>query len=40
MLLNHKKQAGFSIVSLMIASAIGLFLIGGAGKVYVDSKNA
>ncbi|MEW8029919.1 MAG: PilW family protein [Candidatus Thiodiazotropha sp.] len=38
--LNHKKQAGLSIVSLMVASAIGLFLIGGAGKVYVDSKNA
>ncbi|MBW9266071.1 MAG: PilW family protein [Candidatus Thiodiazotropha sp. (ex. Lucinisca nassula)] len=38
--LSHQKQAGFSIISLMIASAIGLFLIGGAGKVYVDSKNA
>ncbi|MEW8228684.1 MAG: PilW family protein, partial [Candidatus Thiodiazotropha endolucinida] len=38
--LNHNKQAGLSIVSLMVASAIGLFLIGGAGKVYVDSKNA
>ncbi|MES9939364.1 MAG: PilW family protein [Candidatus Thiodiazotropha sp. 6PLUC2] len=33
------NQSGFSIVSLMIASAIGIFLIGGAGKVYVDSKN-
>lgn len=38
--LSHQKQAGFSIISLMIASAIGLFLIGGAGKVYIDSKNA
>jgi type IV pilus assembly protein PilW len=32
-------QSGFSLISLLIASAIGLFLIGGAGKVYVDSKN-
>jgi type IV pilus assembly protein PilW len=38
--ISHPKQAGFSILSLMIASAIGLFLIGGIGKVYVDSKNA
>jgi type IV pilus assembly protein PilW len=38
--LNHHKQSGFSIISLMIASLIGLFIIGGAGKVYVDSKNA
>ncbi|MEW8586136.1 MAG: PilW family protein [Candidatus Thiodiazotropha sp.] len=36
---NH-RQAGFSIISLMIASAIGIFLIGGAGKIYLDSKNA
>ncbi|MEW8693674.1 MAG: hypothetical protein AB2535_21790, partial [Candidatus Thiodiazotropha endolucinida] len=34
------RQAGFSIISLMIASAIGLFLIGGTGKIYLDSKNA
>ncbi|MES9896024.1 MAG: PilW family protein [Candidatus Thiodiazotropha endolucinida] len=34
------KQAGFSLISLMIASAIGIFLIGGAGKIYLDSKNA
>lgn len=34
------RQAGFSIISLMIASAIGIFLIGGAGKIYLDSKNA
>ncbi|MCU7891039.1 MAG: PilW family protein [Candidatus Thiodiazotropha sp. (ex Ustalcina ferruginea)] len=34
-----KKQAGFSIISLLIASSIGIFLIGGAGKVYVDSKS-
>jgi type IV pilus assembly protein PilW len=36
---NH-RQAGFSLLSLLIASAIGLFLIGGAGKIYLDSKNA
>ncbi|MCU7932681.1 MAG: PilW family protein [Candidatus Thiodiazotropha sp. (ex Codakia rugifera)] len=34
-----KKQAGLSIISLLIASSIGVFLIGGAGKVYVDSKS-
>jgi type IV pilus assembly protein PilW len=35
----REYQTGFSIVSLMIASAIGIFIIGGAGKVYIDSKN-
>lgn len=39
-LINLQTQTGFSIISLMIASAIGLFLIAGAGKVYLDSKNA
>ncbi|MBT3055791.1 MAG: PilW family protein [Candidatus Thiodiazotropha sp. (ex Codakia orbicularis)] len=34
------RQAGFSLVSLLISSAIGVFLIGGAGKIYLDSKNA
>ncbi|MCG8052258.1 MAG: PilW family protein [Candidatus Thiodiazotropha endolucinida] len=34
-----KKQSGVSLISLMIASVIGIFVIGGAGKVYVDSKN-
>jgi type IV pilus assembly protein PilW len=32
-------QAGFSILSLMIASVIGIFIMGGAGKVYIDSKH-
>jgi type IV pilus assembly protein PilW len=36
---NH-TQGGFSIISLLIASAIGLFLVSGAGKIYLDSKNA
>ncbi len=40
MTVNKTHQAGFSILSLMIASAIGIFLIGGAAKVYVDSKNS
>ncbi|MES9968644.1 MAG: PilW family protein [Candidatus Thiodiazotropha sp.] len=35
-----RRQAGFSIISLMIASAIGIFLMGGAGKIYLDSKSA
>jgi type IV pilus assembly protein PilW len=37
---NIRRQAGISLLSIMIASTIGLFIIGGAGKVYVDSKNA
>ncbi|MES9992265.1 MAG: PilW family protein [Candidatus Thiodiazotropha sp.] len=40
MIRSTRKQAGLSIISLMIASAIGVFLIGGAGKIYLDSKNA
>ncbi|MET0068207.1 MAG: PilW family protein [Candidatus Thiodiazotropha sp.] len=40
MAVHRNHQAGFSIISLMIASAIGIFLIGGAAKVYVDSKNS
>ncbi|MEW8497517.1 MAG: hypothetical protein AB2699_03345, partial [Candidatus Thiodiazotropha taylori] len=36
---NIRRQSGVSLISLMIASAIGFFIIGGAGKVYVDSKN-
>ena len=32
------KQKGISLLSLMIASAIGIFLTGAAIKVYVDSK--
>ncbi|MEJ2403883.1 MAG: PilW family protein [Candidatus Thiodiazotropha sp.] len=34
------SQSGFSIISLLIASAIGLFLIAGVATVYVDSKNS
>lgn len=34
------RQHGFSLISLMIASSIGLFLIGGIGKIYLDGKNA
>jgi type II secretory pathway pseudopilin PulG len=33
-------QTGFSLVSLMIASAISLFLIGGIITIYIDSRNA
>ncbi|MCG7904867.1 MAG: PilW family protein [Candidatus Thiodiazotropha lotti] len=36
---NIRRQSGISLLSLLIASAIGFFIIGGAGKVYVDSKN-
>jgi type IV pilus assembly protein PilW len=34
-----RYQTGFSIISLMIASAIGIFIIGAALKVYIESKN-
>ncbi|MEW7989502.1 MAG: PilW family protein [Candidatus Thiodiazotropha sp.] len=34
------QQHGFSLVSLMIASAISLFLVGGIGKIYIDGRNA
>lgn len=40
MLTKQYNQAGFSLLSLMIASAIGLFVVGGIGKIYIDSKNA
>ncbi len=35
-----KYSRGFTLVSLMVASAIGIFVAGVAGKVYVDSKVA
>ncbi|MEJ2622558.1 MAG: PilW family protein [Candidatus Thiodiazotropha sp.] len=34
-----RNQSGFSILSLMIASVIGIFIMAGAGKVYIDSKH-
>jgi type IV pilus assembly protein PilW len=34
-----RYQTGFSIISSMIASAIGIFIIGGAVNVYIESKN-
>ena len=33
-----KQSSGFSLVSLMIAMVIGLFIIGAGGQVYVQSK--
>jgi type IV pilus assembly protein PilW len=36
---SKRYQTGFSIISSMIASAIGIFIIGGAVNVYVESKN-
>ena len=35
---NPGRQKGISLLSLMIASAIGIFLTGAALKIYVDSK--
>jgi type IV pilus assembly protein PilW len=40
MQINKQSQAGFSLLSLMIASTISLFIVGGIGKIYLDSKNA
>ncbi|MES9992270.1 MAG: PilW family protein [Candidatus Thiodiazotropha sp.] len=37
---SQHHQHGFSLISLMIASAIGLFIVGGIGKIYIDGKNA
>ncbi|MET0088662.1 MAG: PilW family protein [Candidatus Thiodiazotropha sp.] len=36
----NTSQTGFSIISLLVASAIGLFLISGIITVYIDSKNS
>jgi len=35
-----RKQQGMSLVSLMVATAIGIFLIGAVIKIYLDSKNS
>ncbi|BAO45248.1 conserved hypothetical protein [Thiolapillus brandeum] len=37
---TKQTQKGFSLVSLMVAMAIGLFLIGAVIKIYIDSKNS
>lgn len=34
------SQTGFSLLSLLIATAISLFLVSGIAKIYIDSKNA
>lgn len=36
---NSHKQQGMSLLSLMVAVAIGIFLVGAILKIYVDSKN-
>ena len=36
----HTKQRGISLLSLMVASAIGIFLVGAVFKIYLDSKTA
>ncbi|MCP4996047.1 MAG: prepilin-type cleavage/methylation domain-containing protein, partial [Gammaproteobacteria bacterium] len=35
-----KLHRGYTLLSLLIAMAIGIFITGVAGKVYVDSKMA
>ncbi|HID46588.1 MAG TPA: hypothetical protein EYP34_12645 [Chromatiaceae bacterium] len=37
---NPFNQSGFSLLSLMIAMAIGIFLIGAVMKIYLDSKQS
>ena len=34
-----KTCSGFSLISLLVATAISLFIMGAAGKIYIDSKN-
>lgn len=36
---RQRNQKGLSLVELMIAVAIGLFLVGGIGALYLNSKN-
>jgi len=36
----YTKQRGISLISLMVASAIGIFLVGAVFKIYLDSKNS
>lgn len=36
---NSHKQRGMSLLSLMVATAIGIFLVGAILKIYIDSKN-
>ena len=35
--MNRRRQAGLSLVELLVSSAIGLMVIAAAGKIYVDS---
>jgi type IV pilus assembly protein PilW len=37
---KKQRQAGFSLLSLLIASSISLFILGGIGKIYIDSKSS
>jgi type IV pilus assembly protein PilW len=40
MQIKKQCQVGYSLLSLLIASAISLFIVGGIGKIYIDSKSA
>lgn len=37
---NNKKQAGLSLVELLIAAMLGVFVISGLGAVYISSKQS
>ncbi|WP_456405358.1 PilW family protein [Thiolapillus sp.] len=37
--MNLNRQRGISLLSLMVATAIGIFLVGAILKIYADSKN-
>lgn len=38
-MINQSYGRGFSLISLMIAMLVGLFIIAAAGKIYLDSKS-
>lgn len=39
-LLRHRTEAGYTLLELLIALFLGLFLIGGAIQIYLSSKQA
>lgn len=38
--MNMHRQRGFSLIEMMVAMVLGLFIMGGVTKVFLDSKSA